>query len=53
MTNLSIPEYEKCGPIAGNINDSITKSILKYRCHPSILAIGEVVTEEKNFKGNL
>ena len=31
-----------------NINESIIKSIMKYRSHPIILAIGKYTTEQKS-----
>ena len=36
-----------CDPIADNIDVPITKSIVKYRSYPSILAIGEVCDRGK------
>ena len=41
-SNLKIPEYTKCDPISEINSDSVLKSIMKYRNHPSILKIGEV-----------
>ena len=42
VSNLKIPEYTKCDPISEINSDSVLKSIMKYRNHPSILKIGEV-----------
>ena len=42
----SILQYDKRDPIVGNIDDLI---IVKYRNHPSILAIGEVCNRGKEF----
>ena len=41
-SNLNIKEYWNCEALANNIRDLVLKSIVKYRYHPSILAIGEV-----------
>ena len=49
VTNLSIFEYDQRDPTAGNIDDPTIKSVAKYKNHCSILAIGEVVTEEKKY----
>ena len=37
LTSLDIPKYDQCDPIAGNIDDPIIKSIVKYRNYSSIL----------------
>ena len=42
VSNLNIAEYSNCEPLANNISDPILKCVVKYRNHPSILAIGEV-----------
>ena len=42
----NILQYDKRDPIVGNIDDPI---IVKYRNHPSILAIGEVCNRGKEF----
>ena len=42
VSNLNIAEYSDCEPFASNISDPILKCVVKYRNHPSILAIGEV-----------
>ena len=42
VSNLKIPGYPKCDRISEFISDSVLKSIVKYRNHPSILKIGEV-----------
>ena len=49
VTNLNIPEYYQYDPIAGSIVNSINKSIVKYRSHPSILAIRELCNRGKEF----
>ena len=39
---LKIKGHLNCDPPANNFSDPVLKCILKYRIHPSILAIGEV-----------
>ena len=39
VTNLKIPQYSNFDPIAQNIEDPTLKAIMKYKNHPSILAI--------------
>ena len=41
MTNLSIPQYIEVEPVSQNIDDPLMKAIIKYRLHPSIIAIKE------------
>ena len=42
VSNLKIEGYSNCDPLANNIRDTVLKCIVKYRSHPSILAIEEV-----------
>ena len=49
VSNLKIEGYSNCDPLANNTRDPVLKCIVKYRNHPSILAIGEVY----NKKGRL
>ena len=42
VSNLNIAEYSNCEPLANNISNPVLKYVVKYRSHPSILAIGEV-----------
>ena len=42
MGDYNTTEYSNCEPLANNISDSILKCVVKYRNHPSILAIGEI-----------
>ena len=42
VSNFKIKGYSSCDPLANNISDPVLKSIVKYKQHPSILAIGEV-----------
>ena len=39
VKNLKIPEYQETDSLANNISHPIFKAILKYRNHPSIVAI--------------
>ena len=42
FSNLNIAECFNCGSLNNNISDSVLKCVVRYRNHPSILAIGEV-----------
>ena len=42
-----IEGYSNCDPLANNIRDPVLKCIVKYRNHPSILAIGEVYNKNR------
>ena len=42
VSNLNIAEYSNCEPFANIISDPVLKCAVKFRNHPSILAIGEV-----------
>ena len=44
---MKIPEYENLNCNFGNVKDPVLKAILKYKNHPSIIAIKE---KEKNSK---
>ena len=46
-SNLKIKGYSNCDPLANNIRDPVLKCIVKYRNHPSILAIGEVYNKNR------
>ena len=48
VTNLQFPAYVDCNSNLENVADPIVKLILKYRDHPSILAIGEVCKEKSD-----
>ena len=48
VTNLEIPAYIDSNSNLENVADPIIKLILKYRDHPSILAIGEVCKEKSD-----
>ena len=47
VSNLKIEGYSNCEPLANNIRDPVLKCILKYRNHPSTLAIGEVYNNSR------
>ena len=39
ITTLGIPQYNETEPVRHNIGDPLMKAIMKYRFHPSIVAI--------------
>ena len=45
VSNLNIAYNSNCEPLASNIRDPVLKCVVKYRNHPSILAVGEVCNE--------
>ena len=47
ITTLGIPQYNETEPESHNIGDPLMKAIMKYRFHPSIVAI------KKNFNSGL
>ena len=47
IKNLEIPQYNQVEPICQNIKDPVIKAIIKYRNHPSIIAIKERFTNSK------
>ena len=42
VSNLNITEYSNCEPLANNVSDPVSKCVVKYRNHPSKLAIREI-----------
>ena len=46
-SNLKIEGYSNCDSLANNIKDHVLKCRVKFRNHPSILAIGEVYNKNK------
>ena len=42
VSNFKIAEYINCDPISDKINDTVIKSLVKYRIHQSTLKIGEL-----------
>ena len=49
VSNLKIPDYNKCDPLAENIQEPVLKAVAKYRNHPRILTIGEVCKKNPQF----
>ena len=47
--NLDIPKYSNDEPLVSNTNDATLKAILKYRNHPSIIAIQNKCKDKGNF----
>ena len=41
ITNLGISQYNETEPVSHDIGDSLMKAIIKYRFHPSLIAIKE------------
>ena len=39
VKNLKIPEYREAGPLANNISHPIFRAMMKFRNHPSVIAI--------------
>ena len=49
ITNLGIPQYIEGEPVSQNIDDPLMKAIIKYRLHPSIIAIKEKCVSSFSF----
>ena len=49
FSDLKIPDYNNCHPLAENIQEPVLKAIVKYRNHPSILMIGEICKKNPQF----
>ena len=49
LSDLKIPNYNNCDPLAENIQEPVLKGIEKYRNHPSILTIGEAGKKNPHF----
>ena len=41
IQNMKIPQYKEQYPISASISDPVMRAIVKYRAHPSIIAIEE------------
>ena len=52
VKNLNIPNYKNCDCLAENINDLTLKAPVKWRNHPSILAIAWENKNRANFSFN-
>ena len=49
ITNLGIPQYIEGEPVSQNIDDPLMKAIIKYRLHPSIIAIKKKCVSSSSF----
>ena len=49
IQNLKIPQYKEQDPISTSISDSVIRTIVKYRAHPSIIAIKENYNSSTRF----
>ena len=49
IKNLGIPQYNEIDPVSQNIEDTLMKAIIKYRCHSSIIAIKEKCNSNFSF----
>ena len=49
VQNLDIQQYYVDDPICENINDPIQKAIVRYRIHPSIVAIKKFYNSKSHF----
>ena len=49
VTNLNIPQFNQIDRTSENISDPVIKAIVKYRTHPSIIAIKENCASKSNF----
>ena len=47
VSKLKIDGYSNSDPLANNIRDPVLKCIVRYRNHPSILAIGELYNKNR------
>ena len=49
ITSLNIPQYNETEPVSQNINDPLIAAIIKYRSHPSIIAIKDKCNSDLHF----
>ena len=49
VSDIRIPYYNNCDPLAGKIQEPVLKATLKYRNHPRIFTIGEVCKKNPQF----
>ena len=47
VRNVKVPEYANCKPSSTKVNDSVSKSIIKYRNQWGILIIGKVYNKQQ------
>ena len=49
IQNLKIPQYKEQDPISVSISDPVMRAVIKYRAHPSIIAIKENCNSSTRF----
>ena len=49
VTNLNISQFNQIDQTSENISDAVIIAIMKYRAHPSVIAIKENCTSKSNF----
>ena len=49
ITSLNIPQYNETEPVSQNMNDPLIAAIIKYRFHPSIIAIKDKCNSDLHF----
>ena len=49
ITSLNIPQYNETETVSQNINDPLIAVIIKYRSHPSIIAIKDKCNSDLHF----
>ena len=49
VSDLKIPDYNSCNPLAENIQESVLKAIVNYRNHQNILTIEEIFKNNPQF----
>ena len=49
ITTLGVPQYNDAEPVSHNIGDPLMKAIMKYRFHPSIVAIKKNCNSDLSF----
>ena len=49
ITTLGIPQYNETEPVSHNIDDPLMKAVMKYRFHPSIVAIKKICNSGLSF----
>ena len=49
IPNLKIPQYKEQNPISTSIIDPVVRTKVKYRAHPSIIAINENFNSSTRF----
>ena len=52
VTNLNIPQFKQIHRTSENISDPAIKAIVRYKTHPSIIAIKENCTSKSNFNSS-